>query len=52
MSPRTEVSTREASDPPNEVRYLGSGFMAGIGHDQTPHCAEAHFRVEVTPEIF
>ena len=36
-SPRTEVSTREASDPPDERLISGTGWMAGIGHDQMHH---------------
>jgi hypothetical protein len=37
-SPRTEVSTREASDPPDEPLISATGWWkAGIGNDQTHH---------------
>ena len=39
-SPRTALLTREASDPPDERRISGTGWMAGIGHDQMHHCPE------------
>jgi uncharacterized protein YjiS (DUF1127 family) len=38
MSPRTALSTRGASDPPNERPISGTGWMAEIGQDQTHHC--------------
>src|SRR5882724_4599898 len=41
--PRTEIPTREASDPPDDVD-IWQRWMVGIGHGQPRRGADADFR--------
>jgi hypothetical protein len=44
MSPQTEVSTREASDPPDEHLITATRHVYESEYDQMPHCPGADFR--------
>src|SRR5258705_5858231 len=45
-SPRTEIPTREASDPPDDVD-IWQRWTVGIGHGQPRRGADADFRYGV-----